>query len=68
MNGSTDVGIDPFSRDGYNPETISMIILGVCGGIVSIIYSLKRLTECKSKCDKICCIESDCKQQPEEQN
>ena len=66
MNGSTDVGENPFSRDGYNAEEVSMIILGVCGGIATIIYAFKRLTECNSTCGKICCVESECKN--EQQN
>ena len=67
MNGTfkDDVGENPFSRDGYNAEEVSMIILGVCGGIATIIYAFKRLTECSASCGKICCVESECKQEQE---
>ncbi len=65
MNGSTDVGENPFSENGYNAEAVSMIILGVCGGIATIVYAFKRLTECNLSCGKICCVESECKQTQE---
>jgi hypothetical protein len=61
MNGSTDVGESPFSPDGYNAEAVSLIILGVCGGIATIIYSLRRLKECNCNFAKLCCVNSECK-------
>jgi len=66
MNGSTDIGENPFSENGYNAEAVSMIILGVCGGLATLIYSLKRISECNCSLGKrIFCVESECKQKPE---
>jgi len=63
-NGSTDTGENPFSENGYNAEEISLIFMGVCGGIATIIYAFNRLSECNCKiCNKLFCIESECKEE-----
>tara|TARA_R110002096_G_scaffold389908_1_gene584351 strand:- start:94 stop:366 length:273 start_codon:yes stop_codon:yes gene_type:complete len=77
MSGSTDIGENLFfnltdennSLVGSidNVERISLIIIGVLGGIASLIYSLKKVKFFRcSVCGKMFCCE--CKQTTNDNN
>ena len=77
MSGSTDIGENLFlnltdennSLVGSidNIERISLIIIGVLGGIASLIYSLKKVKFFRcSVCGKLFCCE--CKQTTNDNN